>query len=64
MIYTRHCDGAQALAQGVKKDKVRRGKTVLPIDFKFKDGPSEEEEPGDIINRSDQASPGSSVSCA
>ena len=45
--------------QGIKKDKVRRGKMVLPIDFKFKDGPSEEEEPGDIINRGEQASPGS-----
>lgn len=37
---------------------------VLPIDVKFKDGPSEGEEPGDIITRKEQASPGSFGSCA
>ena len=40
---------------------MKKGKMVLPIDFKFKDGPSEEEEPGDIINRSKQASLGLSI---
>ena len=35
------------LVQGkVKRGKVKKGKKVLPVDFKFKGGPSEEDEPG------------------
>ncbi|KAK9832081.1 hypothetical protein WJX81_005082 [Elliptochloris bilobata] len=41
--------------KGIKKDKVKRGKKVLEIDVKFKDGPGEEAEPGDIITRGAQA---------
>ena len=45
------------LAQGIRKDKVRKAKKVLFVDFKFKDGPGEEDEPGDIIQRGMQARP-------
>ena len=46
------------LVQGNKRGKVKKKvKMVLPVDFKFKDGPSEEEEPGGINHRSAQASP-------
>lgn len=50
MVHTRS-------AQGFKNDKVRKAKKVLQFDFKFKDGPGEEDEPGDVIQRGMQARP-------
>ena len=55
--YSMRLDGAYALAQGFKKDKVRKAKKALQFDFKFKDGPGEEDEPGDVIQRGMQARP-------
>ena len=52
-------DGAHAPAQGIQRDRVRKGKKVLPVDFKFEDGPCEEDEPGDVISRVAQARPDS-----
>ena len=41
--------------QGIRKDKVRKAKKVLFVDLK--DGPGEEDEPGDVIQRGMQARP-------
>ena len=43
--------------QGIRKDKVRKAKKVLFINLKFKYGPGEEDEPGDVIHRGMQARP-------
>ena len=51
------CDGAHVLVQGNKRCKIKKEKKVLPIDIKFKNGPSDEEEPGNIVNCRAQASP-------
>ena len=51
-------DGAHVLVQGSKRGKAKKSKKVLPIDIKFKDGLSGEEEP----NCRAQASPCFSMS--